>query len=56
MPKAMAIKAREAAISGNVPKSKGRLPITSMVQKAGNAKTKFRTPKPKEPARAAIGL
>jgi hypothetical protein len=54
-PKAMEINAWQTAMNGKVARSKLRRPNVSIVQNAGNAKTKFMTPKPREASRAGVG-
>jgi hypothetical protein len=54
-PKAMAINAWQTAMNGKVAKSKLRLPKVSIVQNAGNAKTKLMTPKPRDASNARVG-
>ena len=54
-PKAMEIKAWQTAMNGKVAKSRLRLPNVSIVQKAGNAKTKLMTPKPRDADSAGVG-
>jgi hypothetical protein len=54
-PKAMEINAWQTAMNGKVAKSRLRLPNVSIVQNAGNAKTKLMTPKPRDASRAGVG-
>jgi hypothetical protein len=54
-PKAMEINAWQTAMNGKVAKSKLRLPNVSIVQNAGNAKTKLMTPKPRDASSARVG-
>lgn len=54
-PKAMEINAWQTAMNGKVARSRLRLPNVSIVQNAGNAKTKLMTPKPREPSKARVG-
>jgi hypothetical protein len=42
-------------MNGKVAKSKLRLPKVSIVQNAGNAKTKLMTPKPRDASNARVG-
>lgn len=55
-PKAMAISAWQTAMNGKVARSRLRLPNVSIVQNAGNAKTKLMTPKPREASNARVGV
>ena len=54
-PKAIEINAWQTAMNGNVANSRLRLPNVSIVQKAGNAKTKLITPKPRDASSAGVG-
>jgi hypothetical protein len=54
-PKATEINAWHTAMNGKVARSRLRRPKVSIVQKAGNAKTKLMTPKPREASSAAFG-
>jgi hypothetical protein len=54
-PKAMEIKAWQTAMNGKVAKSRLRRPNVSIVQNAGNAKTKLMTPKPRDASKAGVG-
>jgi hypothetical protein len=46
---------QHTAMNGKVARSKLRLPKVSIVQNAGNAKTKLMTPKPRDASNAGVG-